>query len=269
MEERVESSGKADAQASFPYTSPAISYGRSAHSLLIQQLETVTRLEEDDRRALNGLPFRIGSVSQSRDVFREGQASSECCLILSGAAYRYKIIAGGRRQIVSFHFAGDMPDLQRILLDRTDHSLGVSPNCRVAFVSHAAVRAVTVQRPTLQIAFHRQALIDASIFREWIANVGRRPARERVAHVLCECYERLQALGLTDRETFELPITQSELGDATGLSSVHVNRTLQALRKSGLIISIGKNFTIPDRARLRATADFDASYLHLLVPRTV
>jgi len=236
------------------------------HHKLTRQIETITRLDEGDRIAIRGLPMRTRVVEENRDIFREGLRSTECCVILSGVACRYKIVAGGRRQILSFHFAGDMPDLQSLLLERMDHSLGALSRATVAFISHDALRAVGIERPTLATAFNRQALVDGSIFREWIANVGRRVATERVSHLICECYERMRALGLTTTERFELPITQNELGDATGLSTVHINRTMQALRKAGLVVSQGKVHSIPDWRRLRETADYSPDYLHLLAP---
>ncbi|RYZ11392.1 MAG: Crp/Fnr family transcriptional regulator [Alphaproteobacteria bacterium] len=234
------------------------------HSRIIRQLETVSRLDDIDRRALWDLPLRLRSIESGRDIFREGQATTECCVLLSGVACRYKMVAGGRRQILSFHFAGDIPDLQTLTLNRTDHSLAVLTRSAVAFIPHAAIRALSEQRPAVGAAFLRQALVDGAIFREWITNVGRRMAFERVAHLICECFERMRAMGLADDSTFEFPVTQSELGDATGLSNVHVNRTMQALRKSGLVVSKGKVHTIPDWSRLREAADFNPAYLHLL-----
>jgi CRP-like cAMP-binding protein len=229
-------------------------------------LETVSRLDEEDRQALRGLPVRTRAMEENRDILREGSTSSECCLVLSGVVCRYKIVAGGRRQILSFHFAGDMPDLHRLLIPTMDHSLSVLTRSEVAFIPFDAIRTVAACRPALAAAFHRQALVDGSIFREWLANVGRRLAPERVAHLICECFARMRALGLADENTFELPVTQSELGDATGLSNVHINRTMQGLRRAGLVVSQGRVHTIPDWSRLREAADFNSGYLHLLPP---
>jgi CRP-like cAMP-binding protein len=239
---------------------------QNAHALLIRQIQSVSRLDEDDRRVLRGLEGRVRTLAGNTDIFREGQPATECCLILSGVACRYKTVAGGRRQIVSFHFAGDIPDLQSLLLDRMDHSLSVLTKAEVALIPHRAIREISAQRPALGDAFHRQALVDASIFREWIANVGRRVALERVAHLICECFERMRAMGLARMTTFELPVTQTELADATGLSLVHVNRTIQGLRRDKLMSSRGKVHTILDWPRLREAGDFDAGYLHLLPP---
>jgi CRP-like cAMP-binding protein len=235
-------------------------------SLLIRQIETVSRMDEDDRRALQALPVRLRDLDDNRDILRQGQTSTECCLVLSGVVCRYKIIGGGRRQILSLHFAGDIPDLQSLYLERMDHSLGTLTAATVALIPHAAIRVVLANRPTIAAALHRQALIDASIFREWIANVGRRLALERVAHLICECFTRMRVMGLTDSNSFELPVTQIELGDATGLSSVHINRTMQALRRAGLVKSEGKVHTISNWDRMREAGDFDPAYLHLLRP---
>lgn len=234
------------------------------HSKFIRQLETVSRLDEDDRQALRRLPMLTRRLDANRDIFREGQKATDCCVILSGVAARCKMVAGGRRQIVSFHFAGDMPDLQSLLLDRMDHSLTALTAMQIGMIPHDTIRAASRLRPNLADAFHRQALVEGSIFREWVANVGRRMALERVAHVICECFERMAAVGLTTSDSFTLPITQSDLGDATGLSNVHINRTMQTLRKAGLVTSQGRVHTIHDWKRLRDTADFDSSYLHLL-----
>jgi CRP-like cAMP-binding protein len=132
-----------------------------AISLLIRQLETVSRLDEEDRNALRSLPLRLRTMEENRDIFREGQASTECCVILSGVACRYKIVVGGRRQILSFHFAGDMPDLQSLLLDKTDHSLAVLTKADVAYIPHEAIWSLSERRPALAQAFYRQALVDA------------------------------------------------------------------------------------------------------------
>ena len=241
----------------------------SPHSILIRQIETVSRLSDEDRQAIRSLPMRTRTVEENRDIYREGHRPTECCVILRGVACRYKIVAGGRRQILSFHFAGDVVDLQGLSLEVMDYSMAVLTRAEIAFIRHDALRALIEQRPAIAAAVQRQALIEGSIFREWIANVGRRLAPERVAHLICECFERMRALGLTDNRTFEFPVTQSELGDATGLSNVHVNRTMQMLRKSGLVVSQGRAHTIPDWTKLREAADFNASYLHLLAPAMV
>ena len=136
---------------------------------------------------------------------------------------------------MSFHIPGDIPDLQSLHLEIMDHSLATVVPTKVAFIPHEAVRTFLRAHPRIADVFWRETLIDAAVFREWVVNVGRRDAYARIAHVLCEIYVRLRAVGLVDGQAYQLPITQAELGDATGLSTVHVNRTLQELRGNGLI----------------------------------
>jgi CRP-like cAMP-binding protein len=233
------------------------------HDRLVRGLQTIAQLDENEKTALRALPFRLRDISENRDIVRQGDRPTECCLILDGLASRYKLVMNGRRQILSLHFAGDMPDLQGLHLDVMDHGISALTTTRIGLVSHDAIRAMTRQMPRLGDLLTRHALIDASIFREWIANVGRRPARARVAHVFCEVFVRMRALGLANQESFKLPMTQAELGDATGLSPVHMNRTLQHLRHEKLICSHGDVHTVIDWAGLRETADFDTTYLHL------
>jgi CRP-like cAMP-binding protein len=233
------------------------------HARLIHQLESIAVLDDADRLAISGLPLRLKTIPENRDIVREGSRRTEVCVVLEGLVCRYKMVAGGRRQILSFHLSGDLPDLQGLHLEVMDHGLSALTAVRVAFIPHDAVRALARKRPGVGDALMRHALIDGSIFREWIANVGRRTALERIAHVMCETYVRMRSLSLVSEGEFELPLTQAELGDATGLSNVHVNRTLQELRRLGLITTLKKKHTIIDWELLRETADFDAAYLHL------
>lgn len=235
------------------------------HGQLIRQLETIILLSADDRRAIATLPLRIKEFRENRDLIREGSRPTDCCLIISGLVARYKMVASGRRQILSFHFAGDMPDLQSLNLERMDHGLVALTPTRAAFIPHEAVRRVIASHAGVGEALVRHAMVDGSIFREWIANVGRRTALERIAHLICECFVRMRALGLADQESFELPLTQGELGDATGLSNVHVNRTMKELRQLGVIKTAGKLHSIADWDMLQETGDFDPGYLHLRI----
>lgn len=232
-------------------------------SMMIRQLRTIAEIDEHGEVALGALPFRTRDVPENRDVVREGDRPTECCLVLEGLVARYKLVADGRRQILSFHFPGDLPDMQGLNLEVMDHSITALTPARMAFISHEAVRQVMETHPHVRRALTKYTLVDASIYREWIANVGRRTALERVAHIICECYVRMRALGLVTGDEFELPLTQLELGDATGLSNVHVNRTLQELRRMNLISISGNVHRILDWPLLQETADFNQDYLHL------
>ncbi len=233
------------------------------HARLIAQLESIGDVGDAEKAVLATLPLRIRHFPANRDIVRQGDKPNECCLILDGFVCRYKLVAHGRRQILSLHFAGDLPDLQSLQLTQMDHSLGALSAARVAFIPHEAMRAIIRQFPSVGDLLLRHALIDASIFREWIANVGRRTAYERIAHLLCEVQVRMKALQIADGDRFELPLTQTALGDATGLSTVHVNRTLQELRRDDVIQTEGKFYSVRNWERLQEIADFDISYLHM------
>jgi CRP-like cAMP-binding protein len=233
------------------------------HQRLIRKLNSIHLLSEDDVAAIGSLPLRRHDVPENTDVVLEGDKPVECCLLLEGFLCRYKIVGDGQRQIFSFHIPGDMPDLQSLYLNVMDHSVGALTPSRLAFIPHAAMAALMRERPNLMVAFWRGALIDAAVFREWLAGVDRRSARQRIAHLICEMYVLLDAVDLAPNGRIELPITQAELGDALGLSTVHVNRVLQDLRRDGLIVSEGRFTSVPEWERLAHAGDFDPGYLHL------
>jgi CRP-like cAMP-binding protein len=184
-------------------------------------------------------------------------------LILDGFGHRYKLLLSGQRQILAVHIPGDIPDLQSLHLDRMDHSLAARTRLQAAYIFHASLRAFVRERPHLGEVLWRDTLVDASITREWVANIGRRTAPERIAHLLCETVVRLEAAGLAKGNVYGLPMTQAELADTTGLSQVHVNPSLQHLRQAGLIYLRAGALTVLDRGRLEAFGTFDPAYLHL------
>ncbi len=231
---------------------------------LIRRLESIAPVSDDERRAITALPIMVRELKADADIVRDHDRPSQCCAILEGFACRYKVLPEGRRQIMSFHIPGDIPDLQSLHLEIMDHSLATVVPSKVAFIPHEAVRTFLREQPRIADVFWRETLIDAAVFREWVVNVGRRDAYARIAHVLCEIYVRLRAVGLVDGQAYQLPITQAELGDATGLSTVHVNRTLQELRGNGLITTPkGGRVVIEDWPGLQTAGEFDATYLHL------
>jgi CRP-like cAMP-binding protein len=229
---------------------------------LIRRLGSIATLSRQEKDALLHLPLTIRELGSDQDIVREGDRPSECCVVLSGMAFRYKMTEGGKRQIMSFHIAGEIPDLQSLYLHSMDHSLATLTPCRLAFIAHQALHGLFAQHPRLSAVFWRETLIDAAVFREWVINVGRRPASTRMAHLLCELFLRHKAVGLVTDHSFEFPITQAELADALGLSTVHVNRTLQELRAQGLIGEHGHRLTILDWNELKRVGEFDPLYLH-------
>ena len=169
----------------------------------------------------------------------------------------------GLRQVLSVHIAGEIPDHQSLHLHVLDHDLITVTPCVLGFVSHSDMKDLTYGRPNLAAALWRETLIDSAIFREWIINVGRRDAIPRMAHLLIELHRRLKSIGHTRDGEFGLPVTQVDLGDCLGLSTVHVNRVLQYLRKEGLIAVRRSEFHILQHQRLEELGQFDPAYLHL------
>jgi CRP-like cAMP-binding protein len=184
--------------------------------------------------------------------------------MLSGFSVRHKIVAGGMRQIVAIHMKGEMVDLQNSLLGKADHSVQMLTRGEVAMIPREEILRIAFERPAIGKAMWVDTLVDASIFREWIANVGRRNAHTRIAHLLCEFGMRLQHAGLGQETGYDLPLNQEQLADATGLTSVHVNRTIKALEAEGLIErSSPRAITIGDWKKLADVGDFDSGYLHM------
>jgi len=233
------------------------------HGQLIRKLESITNLSDEDREALARLPLTVRSIPADTDIVRQGDRPAECCLMLDGFACRYQTTDEGRRQILSFHIPGDIPDLQSLYLSVIDDYLGTLVPTRAAFIPHQALYALFRERPELAGAFWRETLVDGAIFRRWILNVGRHEAYARIAHLFCELLLRLKAVGLATDDTMEMPATQAELADALGITTVHVNRTLMALRKAGPITLRGGTLTVNDWDALAAAGDFDPAYLHL------
>jgi CRP-like cAMP-binding protein len=228
----------------------------------IRKLDRLADLSASDHDAIMALPFTFGDASPGAFIVSEGQETYRCCLLVSGYVCRHKVTSDGRRQIVSFHMPGDFLDLQHLLLPRADHNLQGITRTTLAWVPSEALRALARTRPAINDALWRDSLIDASIFREWVLNVGQRDAKSRIAHLLCEFAVRREAAGLGAPERFELPMTQEDIADATGLTPVHVNRMLQALGAEGVIERDRRDIVIADWRRMRAVAGFDPAYLH-------
>ena len=232
-------------------------------TVLIRKLESIATLTAEEKRAVEHLPFHGRTLGAHQDILREKDRPAQCCLIVDGWACRYKILVEGRRQIMSFHIPGDVPDLESLHLRVMDHSIATLTPCTVAIIPHENMRDLALRFPGVGSALWRDTLVDAAIFREWMTSNGRRSAFGRVAHLFCELYLKLEAVGLADAHRCELPITQVELADALGLTSVHVNRTLQAMRSQGLITWREKTLVIEDWRALSAAGEFDPNYLHL------
>lgn len=235
----------------------------SSNDRLIRKLQADTVLGDYEIETLARLPIRPADLAGRQDIVKEGDRPSKCCLVVEGVAIRYKLTAHGDRQILAVHLPGDVPDLQSLLLRTLDHTLATLSPCRVGFIDHADLLDAITRAPMLGRALWRETLIDAAIFREWMTGLGRRDAPERLAHFFCEIGTRLQAVGLAADNGYPLHITQQELADAMGLTTVHINRTLRELREAGLVTLSDGRVSIPDWSGLRARASFDPTYLHL------
>jgi CRP-like cAMP-binding protein len=235
----------------------------SPQTLMIRKLDSIFPLSDEERQALQDLPVQLAVLDADEDIVRVGDRPSQCCLLLRGFTCVYKLTSEGKRQIMALHVPGDLPDLQSLHLKVMDNSVATMSPSTVGFIQHEDLRRLCDRHPRLTAAFWRETLVDAAIFREWLLNVGRREAYNRMAHLLCELLVRLKAVGLVEDGTFDLPLTQSELADCIGTSNVHVNRVLQELRANGLVRTTGSQVTIPDWEKLKEAGDFDPLYLHL------
>ncbi len=232
-------------------------------SKLLRQLEQFTSLPEDDRKLVCDLPYRIRRLDAGSYLVREGDLPTHCTVLVSGYAYRQKVTGEGSRQIMAICIPGDAVDLQNMFLNVSDHSVQLLTQCKVADVPREAMQQLVLTRPAVGTAIIELTLVEASILREWVVNVGRRDARARIAHVLCEFAVRLESRGLLTDHGFELPMTQEQLADATGLTSVHVNRVLKGLEGDGLINRRRRHIHFDNWRALQDAGDFSRRYLHI------
>jgi len=233
------------------------------YNMLFRKLRSISPLSEDEKHCLLTLPLHVRTIGPDQEIVREGDRPAESCLVVEGFTCRYKFTAEGKRQIFSFHIAGDVPDLQSLHLKVMDHSLMTLTPCKLAFIPHQSLTDLMRRCPRIADVLWRDTLIDAAIFREWMMGIGRRSAETRIAHVLCEVLVKMRAVGLANGHECDLPITQAELGDALGLSTVHVNRSLQELRGAGLIEWRRGALCVLNWEGLKKAGEFDPAYLHL------
>ncbi|WP_332801276.1 Crp/Fnr family transcriptional regulator [Sphingomonas sp. PB2P12] len=230
---------------------------------MADKLATQAILSDEDRAALLKLPHASRSFEPGSYLVREGDVTNTCAVLVSGFAYRHKTSSNGGRQIVGILFPGDLLDLQQLHINVADHNIQTLTRCEVTKVPQSALRAIIRDRPSISDAIVTSVLIEGSIMREWLLNIGRRDARTRVAHFLCEFVVRLNRQDLVLKHTHHLPMTQEQLGDALGLTAVHINRTLKVLETEGFITrDKQQGFAFPKWKNLCTTSDFNSRYLH-------
>jgi CRP-like cAMP-binding protein len=230
---------------------------------LLKKLESIGCLSPRDRSALNDICEDVRNFPARTDIISEGDRPGFVHLVLSGWAARYKIIRGnGARQITAFLIPGDFCDLHITILKEMDHGITSITPTRVACIPEKVIESLPEQRPSLTQALWWSTLVDEAILREWLVSAGRRTAYQALAHLFCELHVRLCRVGLVRENVFDVPLTQEELADALGLTSVHTNRVLQRLRREGLIELEHGILTIQDSSGLCKVAGFDPRYLH-------
>lgn len=227
------------------------------------KLEAFTRLSSNDRAALAEVSRNFRYIDARRDLISEGDRPRHVHLVLDGWACRYKQLPDGKRQIVSLFVPGDFCDVNVQILKRMDHSIGAITRLKIAVITPEEMNMLTAQRPRITQALWWNELVTAAIQREWTLNIGQRSAYERLAHLLIELYMRLNTVGRAHNGRCDFPLTQNDLADATSLTSVHVNRTLQELRRNQLIELERKHLQILDLPRMMEVSMFNANYLHL------
>lgn len=249
-----------------PYSAPARKRGRVeshiVHEIMIRKLETRAPLEEADKDMIRALPFVQREVEAGTYLVREGTTPQRCAFVLSGYAFRQKLTSDGARQILAVMLPGDFVDFQNLFLSESDHNVQALTRTRVAELATGDLRQVFLASAAISKAINTDALIESAIFREWILNIGRRDGRSRIGHLLCEFALRLRAAGIAASPVYEFPMTQEQLGDAVGLTSVHVSRILKGLALEGLVERRGRFVRILDWEGLRDASDFNENYLH-------
>jgi CRP-like cAMP-binding protein len=229
---------------------------------LVERLRSFTTLTPAQEARLRAVAEASAVKPTRRDLIREGERSRAAFLILAGWACRHRTLEDGRRQILQFLLPGDLCDVHNALLGRMDHSIGALTEVRYAEIAHERIAELEAD-PDLRRALQWQSVLAAAAQREWTVNIGLRNAMERLAHLFCELFVRLRAMDMTDGHACDFPLTQVDLAEATGLTPVHVNRTLQEMRRTGLIVLDRRRLTIPDLTTLQEVGLFSATYLHL------
>jgi CRP-like cAMP-binding protein len=220
-------------------------------------------LSKEEETVFRDAVSEIQELPAGKVMVRAGITLSHSTLLLDGFAGRYKDLSDGQRQIMEIHVGGDFIDLHAFVLKQLDHDIGAMTPVRFGLVPHEALRRITETHPHLARMLWFSTLLDAAIHREKILSVGRRSAVGRIAHLFCELYVRMKIVGLADEGSYRLPLTQTDLADASGLTSVHVNRMLRKLRDDGLLTFRGGEVVIHDWERLQREAEFSPAYLHL------
>jgi len=236
---------------------------RAALQLFVKRLESRSVLTKEEASALLSLNGQIKQVAAYIDFVRLGEQVEHCCLVVDGLVGRFGQNHDSVRQITCLHIPGDMADLPSVVSPKAGWGLGALTSTTILQVAHADLRRLAAKHPGIAEAFWRDCVADGSIFSEWVVNVGRRKALSRTAHLFCEMAIRCEHSGQGDRRSFPLPITQPVLGEATGLTGIHVNRVLKELRVRSIVELRAGTVTIHDWEQLVSVGDFDPAFMLL------
>jgi CRP-like cAMP-binding protein len=232
-------------------------------SVHLKKLKRRTQLSSEEEQAIRSCVAETRRVPADQLLVRSGEELNASMILIEGWVARSKDLAGGERQVTELHVAGDFPDLHGFTLKRLDHDLLTLSDCIVAVVPHERLLQVTEKFPRLARLYWFSTNVDGAITRELALSLGQRSAMARMAHLFCELYVRLNAVGRARPDGFEFPLTQRELSECLGLTVVHANRTIQELRRRRLVEMENRQLTILERRGLEGLAEFDPSYLHL------
>ncbi|QDZ06808.1 Crp/Fnr family transcriptional regulator [Sphingomonas panacisoli] len=221
------------------------------------------QLSDEELAALDAIMSPPARIPKRTTIIRAGETTDRSTFLLQGFMCRFLDGANGHRQILSIETSGDFVDLHGYPMKRLDHDIATIGDCEVSYAQHGKLTALIERYPTLGRMLWFSTLVDAAMHREWIFRLGRLDAEGRIAHLICETYARLDAVGLVDNGAFEWPLTQQEIGEACSLTSVHVNRTLRTLREIGLVEIARQRVRVLDLAKLARLAEFTPDYLYL------
>lgn len=236
----------------------------TSHSALEKFLARLLRrstLGAEEQQAILSLSHRTVQVQPRADIVSPGETVGHACLVAKGLVARFDQMRDGKRQIAAFHIPGDMCDLHSVVAPTAAWGMAALTAGTVLFIPHTELRKLATTYPHIAMAFWRDGTVDSSVLAKWVGNLGRQDARARLAHLLCEMGTRFELAGLGSRSCFVLDATQEQLADALGLTAVHVNRTMQGLRRDGLVTTRSHTVEVSDWSRLVQAADFDPVYL--------
>jgi len=230
---------------------------------ILKKLSAIGELSTEERAEVATLLGTMRRVEKRRDIVQDGSSPNHSTLLVEGLACRYKLLANGERQILSFNVPGDIVDLYSFVLRKMDHAILSLSNCVICEIPHESIKKVAATHAHLLKLLWRDTLVDSSVFRTWMINNSRRLGEARAAHLFCEVYTKLQSVGLAEDDGFGLPISQVDLGDCLGMTPVHVNRVMKQLKDDGLLTMNKGYVRILDWKKLVAFASFDPGYLQL------